>query len=94
LTLELDPRRREAPAERVGDVVVPRDGEHGRAEPVQEAGCGFMLLAPAAMGEVAARDYEVGIEASDELAEGRVGGRLAKRIPRAEMQVGHVEDAC
>src|SRR5947207_9789098 len=58
LALELRPRPREPRWKRVGQVVVPRYGEHRGPEGAKEAGGVLMLLAPAAVREIARRDDE------------------------------------
>src|SRR5206468_3988718 len=67
--LELLPRTREAGRKRVRDVVVSRDAEQRRPEAAQELRGGVVLLRPAAMGEVAARDHELWLEAVDDRPE-------------------------
>src|SRR5581483_6835330 len=52
--LELAERAREAGGERIRDVVVAGNREHGRAEAAQERGRAVVLLASAAVREVAA----------------------------------------
>ena len=45
------------------------------------------------MGEIAARDDERRLDLLDELAERPLERRIVEPVPRAEMEVGHVEDA-
>ena len=51
--------------------MVARDGDHRPAEPAQERCRPLVLLAPASVGEIAARDHEVRCESLHEGAEGR-----------------------
>ena len=71
--------------------MVARDGDDGRAEPAQQRGGPLVLLAPAAVGQVAARDDEVGLQPLDERAERTrdVGALVA-----ADVQVRDVENPC
>jgi hypothetical protein len=75
------------------NVVVPRDDEERRAEGVQVRRRCFVLLRPAAMRQVAARDDEIWRDTLDELADRALESRVVEAVPRAEMEVGHVEDA-
>ena len=45
------------------------------------------------MGQVAARDHELGRDPLDELADRLLERRVVEAVPRAEMEVGHVKDA-
>ena len=45
------------------------------------------------MGQIAARDYELGLETFDKLSGGAADRGVVARIPRAEVDVRHVEDA-
>jgi hypothetical protein len=69
--LELVERPGEAGERGVGDVVVPRNGENGRPEALEEVGRTVVLVAPSAVREVAARDHELGIEPLDQRREPR-----------------------
>jgi len=76
-----------------GDVVVSGDDQEWGAEGAEESGRGLVLVRPAAVREVTARDDEVGRDALDELGERALELRVVQSIPRAEMKVRHVEDA-
>ncbi len=89
VALELAPRPCEACRERVGDVVVTRNREHLRAETLQEGGSPLVLVCPASVGQVAARDYQLRLRRLDQFGEGRSDlGRLAL----ADVEVGDVEN--
>ena len=51
----------------------------------------LVLGAPAAVGEVAARDHEIGRDVPEQRRERVLDGRV---LPRPEMEVGDVEDSC
>ena len=82
---------REAAGERVRDVVVAGDDEQGWAECAQQRRCRLVLHGRSPVGEVAAGDHELRLEALDERRERPLGGR---RLGRAYVQIGHVQDAC
>jgi len=71
--------------------VVPRDREDGSFQAAEQRRRGLQLVAPSAMGEVAARNHEIGTQALGEPHE-----RIVRRgvFAPAEMQVGDVENAC
>jgi len=94
LPLELPPRVREAAGERERDVVVARYDEHGRAEAAQEVGRCVVLVPAAAVGEVAARDHELGVDTFHQLRDRPRNLRLVERSARPEMQIRDVKDAC
>jgi hypothetical protein len=60
---------------------------------VEKTRGGLVLPARTAVREVAARDHKGRFDTADEFCERR-GGVLERGIPRAEMEIGHVEDAC
>ena len=70
--------------------MVARDGNHRSAEPAQERRRPLVLLAPAAMGEIAARDHEVRCEPLHEGAEGRFDLAI---LALAHVQVRDVENS-
>ena len=65
----------------------------GRAERPQVACRGLVLGRTPTVGEVAARDDDIGRNPLDELADSPLERRVVEAVPRAEMEVGHVEDA-
>ena len=71
----------------------PGIDEERRSEPAQVSRGGLVLAAAAAMGEVAARDHELGGDAVVELADRPLQRRVVEPVPCAEMKVGHVKDA-
>ena len=73
--------------------MVARDDEQRPAERPQVRRRGLVLASKPAMGEVAARDDDVGRHALHELADRPLEPRVVEAVPRAEMEVGHVEDA-
>ncbi len=73
--------------------MVARDDEQRRAEASQESRRLLVLRTPSAVREVAARDHERRLDARDEISERLLRDRFLVRIPRAEMEIGHVEDA-
>jgi hypothetical protein len=89
LALELGPRPREPRGKRVRDVVVPGNGEQRQPEAAQEARGPFMLLAAAAVREVAARDEKRGLRALHEERERPLHRGI---LLRPDVQIGHVED--
>jgi hypothetical protein len=89
--LPLRVRPREAGGERIRDVVVPGHGQQGGdADVLQPRGGVLELVAAAAMGQIACRQQELGLDPGREVAEGgeRLGGLAA-----AAVQVGDVENA-
>ena len=88
--LEPLPRARHPRGQRVRDVVVARDGERRRREPVEQRLRLLELRAAAAVREVAARDHELGPKLVTECHE-RVVER-GRRV-RAAVQVGDVDRA-
>jgi hypothetical protein len=75
------------------DVVIPRDDQERWPEGPQVGSCRLVLVPPTAMREVAARDDEIRRDARHELADRPFERWVVEAIPRAEMHVGHVEDA-
>jgi hypothetical protein len=73
--------------------VVPRNNQQGRPEAAEELGRRLVLFPQAAVGEVAARDHELGVDALDQLANRELDFRLSGATTRPEMQVGNLKDA-
>ena len=85
------PGLREPGREGVRDVVVPRDGEHREAEAPSGTRAARSCCSPApAVGQIAARDHEAGRDPLDQARERLLQHRV---VSRAEMEVGHVQDA-
>ena len=59
-SFEFLPRRGDTGRQRVGDVVIPRDGQDGRAELAEEPGRLRMLVTASAVRQIAAGDDERG----------------------------------
>jgi hypothetical protein len=70
--------------------VVPRDGEQRQVEPAQESRSPLVLVAPAAVREVAARDDQLGAGPLDQPGERALDVRV---LARPGVQVGQVQDA-
>jgi hypothetical protein len=70
--------------------MVPRHREHGRPERAEEISRPLVLRAPVPMGEVAARDHELGGQRLDELSERHLDLRL---LVLAHVQVRHLQEA-
>ncbi len=79
LPLELAPGAREAGGEGVGNVVIARDREHVRPEALEEGGGALVLVAPAAVRQVTARDHELRPDALDQRSESRSSNRDSLR---------------
>jgi hypothetical protein len=73
--------------------VVSRNDEERRSKGVEIPRGGLVLDLPAPVREVPARDDEVGRDTLNEVTDRTLEGRVIEAVPRAEMQVGHVEDA-
>jgi len=71
--------------------VVARDREHRRTERSEERGGPLVLLAAAAMSEIAARDDQCGFDAFDQGGERAFHRRV---LARARVEVRDVKDAC
>ena len=69
--------------------MVPGDGEQRRPERAQEARRVLLLTALGAVGEVAAGDDQLRLDALDEGCEPELDVSV---VTRSEMQVGHVEN--
>ena len=67
--------------------------EERRAEGAEVRRGGLVLAAAVLVREISARDDEVGRDALDEVADRLLERRVVEAVPRAEMQVRHVEDA-
>jgi len=93
VALECPERVQHPPGRKRRNVVVPGNDEKGRAERSEVPRGGLVLLRPATVREVPAHDDEVGRDTLDELADSALEGRVVEAVPRAEMEVGHVEDA-
>ncbi len=74
------------------DVVVAGNDEERPVERVEVARGGLVLVRTAAMGEIPARRHEIGRDTLDERADPLLQRRVVEAVPRAEMEVGHVED--
>jgi hypothetical protein len=70
--------------------VVAGHGEEGCPEPAQECGRLVVLLGPAAVREVAARNDQLGCDLLHQRADPALDRRI---VLRAEVQVRDVEDA-
>ena len=84
LALELAPGAREARREGVRDVVVAGDCEDAAAEPPQEGRHPLVLIALAAVRQIAARDHEFRVDPLDQPHERLLQIRV---VARPEMQV-------
>jgi hypothetical protein len=84
VALELAKGPSEAGGERVRDVVVARNREERPFETVQERCRSVVLLGAAAVGEIAARDDQMGVDALDQRLERALDVR---RLGGADMQV-------
>ena len=71
--------------------MVPGDREHRRAERAQERGGPLVLVAPAAVRQVAARDHQLRVVP---LQEGLHRALEVGILVGAEVEVGDVENAC
>ncbi len=91
--LEVVPRRREPTRRKERNVVVSRYDEHGRAEPAEELRDRVVLRREAAVGEVAARHDEGRIDTLDQFGDGVLESGIMQCAPRADVEIGHVEDA-
>jgi hypothetical protein len=74
--------------------VVSRYDNERWPERAQEARRRLVLLAPAAVGEVARRQDEGRVDAVDQLRDRSLELGLMECLPRSDMQVRDVEDAC
>ena len=85
------PRTRESRREGVGEVVVPRHDERWGRQSVEERLCCLELRCPAAVREVAARDYGLGRDLLAQFDE-----RIVERrgLARAAVEVGDVDKTC
>jgi hypothetical protein len=90
LTLELLVRAREPRDGRVRDVVIPGDGQDRSAEALEEVGGAGVFLGSSAMGQVAARDDQFGVDAVYERGKARLDPRL---FVRADVEIGEVEES-
>jgi hypothetical protein len=68
--------------------VVARDRDHVAAEALEEGVRALVLVAPPAVGEVAARDHEPRLDLLDQALEGALDGRV---LARAGVEIGDVE---
>src|SRR5207244_5269655 len=90
LAPELDPRAGEARRKGVRQVVVAGDGEHRGAERGEETGGAFVLLPPAAVGQIARGDDELGAELPHEAREGRLDLPI---LACTRVKIGYVQEA-
>ena len=72
--------------------MVTGNDEERPAERLEVARGGLVLVGTATVGEIPARGHEIGRDPLDELADPLLQGRVVEAVPRAEMEVGHVED--
>ena len=91
LPLELAEGPREAGGESPRDVVVARDHEQRSLEPSQKGRCALVLLAAATVGEIAAGDDQLGLDAVDQRVERALDLGL---LDGADVQVREVEEPC
>ena len=70
---------------------LPGIARSGQPERAEEARSLLVLVAPAAVRQVAARDHELGLNPLHQRSDRALHRRV---LARAEMQVGDVEDAC
>src|SRR5256885_2223863 len=89
MTLELPERPCEAGREGVWDVVVARNHEQRPLEALQECRCAVVLLGPASVRQVAARDDQLGVGALDQSGESPLYIRL---LDGADVQVRQVKE--
>jgi len=75
------------------DVVVARDDQEGRSESAKVSGRRLVLARSAPVGEVSARDDNVRRDTLDEARNRTFERRIVEAVPRAEMEIRHVEDA-
>jgi hypothetical protein len=75
-TLELLVGAGEAGDRRIGDVVIPGHRQNRPPEALEEVGGAVVLLGTPPVGQVAARDDQLGIDALDEAREARLKPRL------------------
>jgi len=88
--LEGLPRARDARGQGVWDVVVPGNGQCRHLQPVEQGLRLLELRPPAAVGEIAARDHELGLEVVTECHERVV--ELGSRVG-SPVEVGDVDRA-
>jgi hypothetical protein len=71
--------------------VVPRNRQHGASEPLQERRRALVLVAPAAVGEIAARDDQLHVDAVDQRCQSALhfGGLKGSR-----MEIRNMEESC
>jgi hypothetical protein len=89
--LELLVRTREARDRRIGDVVVPRDGQDGPAEAPQEVRSAVVLLRATAVRQVAAGDDQLGPDLVDQRRQTGLDPRL---FAAAHMEIREVKESC
>jgi hypothetical protein len=71
--------------------VVAGDREHRAVDAAQECGGSLVLLRPAAVREVAARDDELRVDAVDQRRQARLDPRL---LVASNVQIREVEESC
>ena len=89
--LELTKRMREASRERPRNVVVARDDEERPPEPLEKRCRAVVLFRPCAVGQIPARNDQLGVDALDQRTERPFYLRL---LDRADVQVREVEEPC
>jgi hypothetical protein len=72
--------------------VVTGNDQERPVERVEVSRGGLVLVGTATVREIPAHCHEIGRHALDELADPPLQGRVVEAVPRAEMEVGHVED--
>jgi hypothetical protein len=90
LALELLPWARKPRRRQQRDVVVARNGQHGRRQAVQQRRDTLVLITPPAVREVARGDHEIGLNAVDEGPQGALDKGL---LAGSDMNVGDVDQA-
>ena len=93
LALELPPRVRESGRKGVWNVVVSWDHEQWSSEPAQELRGALVLGAPSAVCEVPAGNDQLRLETFRERRDRAFDLRIVLSVPRADVDVRHVEDA-
>ena len=73
--------------------MIARDHEQRSSELAKKLGGAFVLGSPAAMGEVATRNDQLRFEAFGECCDRSLDLRIVLCVPRANVEVRHVEDA-
>src|SRR5260221_729450 len=90
LPLELAPGAGEPRREGVGNVVVAGDREYRCVEALEKRRGPLVLITAAAIRQVATCDHDLRADPLDQRSEAPLQDRV---VPRAEMEVGDVQDA-